>query len=66
MKKKRAERKPSPVPDKRQSAAGSAAERTVRFSKEPSEPIFAGISRSVGDLVRRTKGYFGSGKEAEA
>jgi len=33
---------------------------------ESPQPILAGISISVGNLLDRTKAYFGSGKKAEA
>jgi len=66
MKKKKADRKPSMVPDKRKAAVGSAGTMTAGALQEPPQQILGGISRSVGDLIRRTKGYLGSGKKAEA
>jgi hypothetical protein len=63
MKKKKAENKKNSVTAKKQPDRKAAAKHTVPDS---SRPVFAGISRSVGSLLDRTKAYLGSGKKAEA
>jgi hypothetical protein len=65
MKKKKTEKKANPV-----SSTNYPSRKTGMKTAGPvtgsSLPVLAGISRSVGNLLDRTKAYLGSGKKAEA
>lgn len=65
MKKKKAEKKANLASENKQSAKKSAVKTPGKAPESPL-PVFAGISRSVGNLLDRTKAYLGSGKKAEA
>jgi hypothetical protein len=65
MKKKKTEKKANPV-----SSTNHPARKTGMKTAGPvtgsTLPVLDGISRSVGNLLDRTKAYLGSGKKAEA
>jgi hypothetical protein len=63
MKKKKAEKRTNSVTAKKQPDRKATAKYPGPGS---SQQILTGISRSVGNLLDRTKAYLGSGKKAEA
>jgi hypothetical protein len=65
MKNKKAEKRATPASKNKQSAKKTAVKSPGKAPESP-RPVLAGISRSVGNLLDRTKAYFGSGKKAEA
>jgi hypothetical protein len=65
MKKKKTEKRANPSLAKTHPARKKAMKPSSPEPESP-QPILAGISISVGNLLDRTKAYFGSGKKAEA
>ncbi len=65
IKKKKAEKKVNQASQNSHPSRKTSVNAPVRAPESP-RPVLAGISRSVGNLLDRTKAYLGSGKEAEA
>jgi hypothetical protein len=65
MKKKKAEKKANLASENKQSAKKAAVNTPGQAPGSP-RPVIAGISKSVGNLLDRTKAYLGAGKKAEA
>jgi hypothetical protein len=64
IKKKKAKKKADPYPQKH--SAQKMAVKPSDPTPESLRPAFAGISKSFGNLLERTRAYLGSGKKAEA